>query len=81
MKAKIYVTLKSGIHDPQGHAVQQSLETLGFHSVDTVRMGKLLEIDLKESDQRKAEVAVKSMCEKLLSNPVIEEYRFELSQA
>jgi len=81
MKAKIYVTLKSGIHDPQGHAVQQSLETLGFHSVDTVRMGKLLEIDLKESDQIKAEAAVKSMCEKLLSNPVIEEYRFELSQA
>ncbi|GJL66523.1 MAG: phosphoribosylformylglycinamidine synthase subunit PurS [Nitrospirales bacterium] len=81
MKAKIYVTLKSGIHDPQGHAVQQSLETLGFHSVDTVRMGKLLEVDLTETDQRKAEAAVKSMCEKLLSNPVIEEYRFELIPA
>ncbi|GJL62261.1 MAG: phosphoribosylformylglycinamidine synthase subunit PurS [Nitrospirales bacterium] len=81
MKAKIYVTLKSGIHDPQGHAVQQSLETLGFHSVDTVRMGKLLEVDLTETDRMKAEVAVKSMCEKLLSNPVIEEYHFELLPA
>ncbi|WP_447971569.1 phosphoribosylformylglycinamidine synthase subunit PurS [Nitrospira sp. M1] len=79
MKAKIYVTLKSSIHDPQGHAIHQSLETLGFDSVDTVRIGKLLEVNLKETDHTKAEAVVNAMCEKLLSNPVIEEYRFELS--
>ena len=79
MKIKIYVTLKDGIHDPQGHAIHQSLTTLGFDSVDNVRMGKLLEITLQETDQNKAEVTVKAMCEKLLSNPVIEDYRYELS--
>ncbi|GJL53895.1 MAG: phosphoribosylformylglycinamidine synthase subunit PurS [Nitrospirales bacterium] len=79
MKAIIYVTLKSGIHDPQGHAVQQSLETFGFHAVDSVRIGKLLEVDLNETDHTKAEAVVKAMCDKLLSNPVIEDYRFELS--
>ena len=80
MKAKIYVTLKHGIHDPQGHAIQQSLTTLGFDSVDDVRMGKLLEVTLQETDQSKAEASVKAMCEKLLSNPVIEDYRYELLQ-
>ena len=80
MKAKIYVTLKNGIHDPQGHAIHQSLETLGFDSVDDVRLGKLLEVVLQETDQGKAEATVKAMCEKLLSNPVIEDYRYELSQ-
>ncbi len=79
MKAKIYVTLKQGIHDPQGHAIHQSLTTLGFDAVNDVRLGKLLEIELQETDQSKAEAAVKGMCEKLLSNPVIENYRYELS--
>ncbi|MCA9472147.1 MAG: phosphoribosylformylglycinamidine synthase subunit PurS [Nitrospirales bacterium] len=79
MKATIYVTLKPGIHDPQGHAIRQSLATLGFESVSGVRMGKLLEIDLQETDQGKAEAAIQSMCDKLLTNPVIEDYRFEVS--
>ncbi len=79
MKAKIYVTLKNGIHDPQGHAIHQSLATLGFDAVNDVRMGKLLEVDLQEMDSSQAESIVKSMCEKLLSNPVIENYRYELS--
>ena len=78
MKATIFVTLKNGIHDPQGRAIHQSLTTLGFQNVEDVRMGKLLEIDLKEIDLEKAESTVKSMCEKLLSNPVIEDFRYEL---
>ncbi len=80
MKAKIFVTLKNGIHDPQGHAIHQSLATLGFNSVNDVRMGKLLEVDLQETDQSRAEATVKAMCEKLLANTVIENYRYELSQ-
>jgi phosphoribosylformylglycinamidine synthase len=78
MKAKIYVTLKKGILDPQGRAIQQSLMTLGFNSVENVRLGKLLEVELKEDDPDKAEVTIQTMCQKLLANPVIEEFRFEL---
>ncbi|MDX1411945.1 MAG: phosphoribosylformylglycinamidine synthase subunit PurS [Nitrospirales bacterium] len=78
MKAKIFVTLKNGIHDPQGQAIHQSLTTLGFQNVADVRMGKLLEIDLQETDQEKAESTVKSMCQKLLANPVIEDFQYEL---
>ncbi|MGB0911064.1 MAG: phosphoribosylformylglycinamidine synthase subunit PurS [Nitrospirales bacterium] len=81
MKAKIYVTLKNGIHDPQGHAIHQSLTTLGFDAVTDVRLGKMIEIELQETDQSKAESAVKGMCDKLLSNPVIEDFRYELSSS
>ena len=79
MKAKIHVTLKSGILDPQGKAIEHALETLGFKNAANVRMGKYLELDLNEKDKAKAEVEVKSMCEKLLANTIIEEYRFELT--
>ena len=79
MKVKIYVTLKDGIHDPQGHAIHQSLITLGFDSVNNVRMGKLLEVTLQNTDVDNAEATVHAMCEKLLSNPVIEDYRYEFS--
>ena len=78
MKAKIHVTLKSGILDPQGRAIQQSLATLGFLSVNNVRVGKLLEVELEVTDQNQAELQLKAMCEKLLANTVIEDYRFEL---
>ncbi len=78
IKAKIFVTLKEGILDPQGRAVQQSLQTLGFSSVDEVRIGKFLEVDVQETNRSAAEAQIKSMCEKLLANPVIENYRFEL---
>ena len=78
MKAKIYVTLKNGILDPQGRAVQQSLGSLGFASVKDVRMGKFLEVKLEETDVGSAETMLKAMCEKLLANPVIEDYRYEL---
>lgn len=81
IKAKIFVTLKEGILDPQGRAVQQSLQTLGFSSVEAVRIGKFLEVDIQETDKTAADAQVQSMCEKLLANPVIENYRYELLES
>ena len=78
MKVKIYITLKEGIHDPQGQAVQQSLQTLGFEMVQNVRMGKLVEVDLKDMTNDAAEAIIKSMCKKLLANVVIEDFRYEI---
>ncbi|MGH7197536.1 MAG: phosphoribosylformylglycinamidine synthase subunit PurS [Candidatus Omnitrophota bacterium] len=79
MKAKVYVTLKKSVLDPQGKAVQHALSTLGFNEVKDVRMGKYIELDLGNADKAQAEQKIKSMCEKLLANTVIEEYRFELN--
>lgn len=79
MKAKIYVTLKEGILDPQGKAIQQSLEALGYHGLQDIRMGKYLEVTMSGRSRESAQRDLKEMCEKLLANTVIEEYRFELS--
>lgn len=78
MKARVTVMLKNGVLDPQGAAVQHALGTLGFTGVSGVRQGKVIELDLSETDAAKAEVAVKAMCEKLLANTVIESYRVEI---
>jgi phosphoribosylformylglycinamidine synthase subunit PurS len=78
VKARIHVTLKQGILDPQGKAIEHALDSLGFKNAANVRVGKYLELDLKESDKAKAEVEIKQMCEKLLANTIIEEYRYEL---
>ncbi len=78
MKAKVYITLKKGVLDPQGRAIKNALSNLEFSGVDEVRQGKFIEVALKETDRRKAEESVKQMCEKLLANTVIEDYRFEL---
>jgi phosphoribosylformylglycinamidine synthase len=78
MKARVTVMLKNGVLDPQGAAVQHALGTLGFEGVNGVRQGKVIELDLSETDAAKAEVAVKAMCEKLLANTVIESYRVEI---
>ena len=78
MKAKIHVTLKRGILDPQGKAIEHALDSLGFRNAANVRVGKYMELDVKETDKTKAEAQVKSMCEKLLANTIIEEYRYEL---
>ncbi len=78
MKVKVFVTLKSGVLDPQGKAIQHALGSLGFSGVDEVRQGKLIELNLAESDPSKAEASVRDMCEKLLANTVIENYRIEL---
>ncbi len=78
MKARIFITLKNGILDPQGRAIQQSLHTLGFSTVEAVRMGKIMELDFNETDIPSAEKKLQAMCEKLLANTVIEDYRYEI---
>lgn len=78
MKARVTVMLKNGVLDPQGAAVQHALGSLGFAGVNGVRQGKVIELDLAETDAAKAEAAVKAMCEKLLANTVIESYRVEI---
>lgn len=78
MKAKIYITLKPGVLDPQGKAVQHALGSLGFAEVQDARIGKYVELKLIDADRAKAEADVKQMCEKLLANTVIESYRYEL---
>jgi phosphoribosylformylglycinamidine synthase PurS subunit len=78
MKAKVYVTIKQNVLDPQGNAVQGALHTLGFGEVSKVRIGKYLEVDLDTNDRAQAEERLKVMCEKLLANTVVEDYRFEL---
>ncbi len=79
--ARIYVTLKSAVNDPQGQTVLGSLKHMGFAEVDDVRIGKYLEVRVDEALRSKAEARVADMCNKLLSNPVIEEFRFELDEA
>lgn len=78
MKARIHVTLKNGVLDPQGKAIGHALASLGFAGVNDVRQGKFIEIDLSETDPGKAEANVKTMCQKLLANTVIENYSVEI---
>ncbi len=78
MKARVTVMLKNGVLDPQGKAVHHALTTLGFDGVDAVRQGKVIELDLTETDAAKAEKTVGEMCEKLLANMVIESYSIEI---
>jgi phosphoribosylformylglycinamidine synthase subunit PurS len=78
MKAKIHITLKNGVLDPQGKAIANALHHLDFKKVGEVRQGKYIEMELAESDAKKATKAVDDMCKKLLANTVIENYRFEL---
>jgi phosphoribosylformylglycinamidine synthase subunit PurS len=78
MKARIFVTLKNGVLDPQGKAIGHALNGLGFGSVGEVRQGKLIELQLNETDEAKARADLKEMCEKLLANTVIEKYEIEL---
>jgi len=78
MKARVFVMLKNGVLDPQGEAVHHALETLGFDTVTGVRQGKVIELELDETDAAKAEEQVGKMCEKLLANTVIESYRVEM---
>jgi len=76
--AKVYVTLKPTVNDPQGLTIKGALHNLGFTSVEDVRAGKYIEIRINEKDLAKAKEQVNEMCRKLLANPVIENYRFEL---
>ena len=78
MKARVTVMLKAGVLDPQGEAVRHALGSLGFQGVNGVRQGKVIELDLAETDAALAEANVKAMCDKLLANTVIESYRIEI---
>ena len=78
MKARVHVTLKSGVLDPQGKAIAHALGDLGFSGVDSVRQGKFIEIELDATDKAEAEQAVEQMCRKLLANTVIENYHIDI---
>jgi phosphoribosylformylglycinamidine synthase len=78
VKAKVHITLKGGVLDPQGKAIAHALASLGFAGIGGVRQGKYIEIELAESDRDKAAAAVDAMCRKLLANTVIEDYAIEL---
>ncbi len=78
--AKVYVTLKKSVLDPQGVTVKHALDSLGYRQVNDVRLGKYMEIKINSDDRQKAEVLLKEMCGKLLINPVIEEFRYDLEQ-
>ncbi len=78
--ARVYVTLKPTVNDPQGLTIRGALHSLGFADVESVRAGKYLEVSLAAKDRKKAEKQLTEMCRKLLANPVIEDYRFELEE-
>lgn len=78
MKARVHITLKQGVLDPQGKAIGHALESLGFAGVGEVRQGKYIELDLAETDADEARREIAAMCEKLLANTVIENYTIEL---
>jgi len=80
LKAKVHVTLKQGVLDPQGKAVQHALGALGFDGVKDVRQGKFIELELTETDPDKAEAEVEAMCRKLLANMVIEDFRVDIQE-
>jgi phosphoribosylformylglycinamidine synthase PurS subunit len=78
MKARVFVTLKNGVLDPQGKAIGHALNGLGFSSVGEVRQGKVIDLDLAENDEKAARASLREMCEKLLANTVIEKYEIDL---
>ncbi len=78
LRARVFVTLKQSILDPQGSTIQRALKTMGYGEVGEVRQGKLIELKLGELERERAVQLVEEMCTKLLANPVIEEYTFEL---
>jgi phosphoribosylformylglycinamidine synthase PurS subunit len=78
LKARVFITLKNGVLDPQGKAIGHALNGFGFAAVGDVRQGKVIDLELAENDATKAKAALKEMCEKLLANTVIEKYEIEL---
>jgi phosphoribosylformylglycinamidine synthase PurS subunit len=80
MRVRIFVSLKPGVLDPQGKAIERSLHSLGYAEVQDVRMGKYLEINLEQDARQTVEARVRDMCDKLLANPVIEDYRFDIEE-
>ena len=80
MKARVYIMPKEGVLDPQGKAIAHALGTLGFKDVGEVRQGKVIDLELAETDQARARAAVEALCKQLLANTVIESYRVEIVQ-
>ena len=80
MRVRVFVSLKNGVLDPQGKAIERSLHALGYGEVGDVRMGKYLELEVEAASREAAESRIREMCERLLSNPVIEDYRFEIEE-
>jgi phosphoribosylformylglycinamidine synthase len=78
MRAHVYVTLKRGVLDPQGKAIEHSLHALGFEEVEGVRLGKFIDLQLRSSDRDAASARIDEMCRQLLANGVIEDYRYEI---
>jgi len=78
MKARVYISLKPGVLDPQGKAIGNALKGLGFSDVGEVRQGKLIELELAQTDPAAARALVEEMCKRLLANPVIENYAIEI---
>ena len=78
MRVTIFVSLKQGVLDPQGKAIERSLHTLGYNEVAGVRAGKVFELELEAASRAAAELRIREICDKLLANPVIEDYRFEI---
>ena len=78
MKARVTVTLKTGVLDPQGKAIEGALKTLGVEGVSSVRQGKVFDIEIDTADKARAEAELKTACEKLLANMVVENYRVEI---
>ena len=78
MKARVYVSLKNGVLDPQGKAIAHALQALGFDGAEEVRVGRFFDVSLKSGDKAKAEAMLKDMSGKLLANPVIEDFRVEM---
>jgi phosphoribosylformylglycinamidine synthase len=79
MRVKIFISLRHGVLDPQGKAIERSLHSLGYRDAGEVRVGKYLELSLDAPSRQAAELRIREMCDKLLANPVIEDYRFEIS--
>ena len=79
MRVTIFVSLKQGVLDPQGKAIERSLHSLGYDDVGGVRAGKVFELDIEAASRQAAELRIREICDKLLANPVIEDYRFEIS--
>lgn len=80
MRARVHVTLKQGVLDPQGKAIGTALKSLGFGGVNSVRLGKFIELEIDETDPARARAQIGDMCEKLLANTVIEDYQIEIDR-
>ncbi len=80
MKAEIYISLKNTVADPQGLTIKHALESLGYQNLKEVRIGKMISVQINSDDKKDAEKQIDEMCKKLLANPIIEDYKFKISE-